>query len=71
MTAWAAGTDIYLSVFCCKMFMCTTPNEKQQAISKGLILVPPDKVDEVNDMSLFGRRMWGLEYLKEHPHEHL
>lgn len=57
----AKETLIFLSIFCCKLFivMPGTPAHRE-AIAKGLIEVPPDEVDEVNDMSTFGRRRWGM-----------
>ena len=36
-----------------------SPTEAE-AIRKGLIIVPPEDVETVNNMTLHGRRRWGV-----------
>jgi hypothetical protein len=46
--------------------------QEAEAIRKGLIIVPPEDVETVNNMTLHGRRRWGVARVSEVPvHEHL
>jgi hypothetical protein len=57
-------TRVWLSLFCCDLFLVEPDSDtEKEAIRKGLILVPADKVDEVNDMTKHGRRRWGQAYV--------
>lgn len=53
--------DVWLSVFCCELFV-VEPGSKEEAEAKrkSMILVPPEDVERVRDMTLCGRRRWGL-----------
>jgi len=53
---------IWLSVFCCEMFVVEPGSDKDdEARRKGMILVAEEDVETVRQMSMFGRRQWGLD----------
>lgn len=55
------STSVWLSLFCCEMYVVEDGSEVEaQAIRKGLILVPPEDVETVNNLTLHGRRRWGI-----------
>jgi hypothetical protein len=54
-------TRVWLSLFCCEMYVVEVGSDLEaQAIRKGLLIVPPEDVDTVNNMTLHGRRRWGI-----------
>lgn len=54
-------TRVWLSLFCCEMYVVEEGSELEaKAIRKGFLLVPPEDVDTVNNMTLHGRRRWGI-----------
>jgi hypothetical protein len=57
------ASRIWLSVFCCELFVVVlgSPAERE-AIRKGLIVVPDDDVETVRAMTLHGRRRWFLSH---------
>ena len=57
---------VWLSLFCCEMYLVEEGSpEEAQAIRKGLLIVPPEDVDTVNNMTLHGRRRWGVARVSE------
>lgn len=53
---------VWLSVFCCQLFDIPPSDivHTEEAVRKGLIIVPPEHVSVVRNMTLHGRRRWFL-----------